>query len=78
MDFGTAFISFVIAYFIPTWLQRLEPSLFPPKTEIRTSYILIIIVLSIVYEILFDLQEAYSYQRFTSLKSEYFMVVPDV
>jgi len=53
-DFGTAFISFVLAYFISTLLHRLEPSLFPPKVEIRTSYILIIIVLSIVSEILFD------------------------
>jgi len=41
-DFSTAFISFVLAYFISTLLHRLEPSFFPPKTEIRTSYILII------------------------------------
>lgn len=74
-DCGTAFISFVLAYFISTLLHRLEPSLFPPKTEIRTSYILIIIVLSIVYEILFDQQKAYSYQRFTSLLREYSIVM---
>ncbi|MHB1688946.1 MAG: hypothetical protein ACYCVH_16455 [Ignavibacteriaceae bacterium] len=57
-DFGTAFISFVLAYFISTLLHRVEPALFPPKTEIRVSYILSIIVLSIVYEILFDQQKA--------------------
>ncbi len=74
-DFGTAFISFVLAYFISTLLHMLEPSIFPPKTEIRTSYILIIIVLSIVYEILFDQQKAYSYQRFTSLIREYSIVI---
>ncbi len=74
-DFGTAFISFVLAYFISTLLHRLEPSFFPPNVEIRTSYILIIIVLSIVYEILFDQQKAYSYQRFTSLLREYSIVI---
>ena len=74
-DFGTAFISFILAYFISAFIHRLEPSLFPPKAEIRTSYILIIIVLSIVYEILFDQQKAYSYQRFTSLLREYTIVI---
>lgn len=74
-DFGTAFISFVLAYSISTLLHRLEPSFFPPKIEIRTSYILIIIALSVVYEILFDQQKAYSYQRFTSLLREYSIVI---
>ncbi|MCL5030977.1 MAG: sugar transferase [Bacteroidetes bacterium] len=74
-DFGTAFISFVLAYFISALLHRMEPSLFPPQVEIRTSYILIVIVLSMVYEILFDQQKAYSYQRFTSLLREYSIVM---
>ncbi len=74
-DFGTAFISFVIAYIISILLNRVEPSLFPPKEEVRTSYILIIIVLSIVYEVLFDYHKAYSYQRFTSLLREYSIVI---
>jgi exopolysaccharide biosynthesis polyprenyl glycosylphosphotransferase len=74
-DSGTAFISFVLAYFIATLLHRVEPSIFPPQVEIKTSYILVIIALSIVYEILFDLQKAYSYQRFTSLLREYSIVM---
>jgi FlaA1/EpsC-like NDP-sugar epimerase len=74
-DFGTAFISFALAYYISTLLHRLEPAIFPPKAGIRTSYILIIVVLSIVYEILFDQQKAYSYQRFTSLLREYSIVI---
>jgi exopolysaccharide biosynthesis polyprenyl glycosylphosphotransferase len=56
-------------------LHKIEPSLFPPKAEIRNSYILIILILSWVYEILFDQQKAYSYQRFTSLLKEYAIVV---
>jgi exopolysaccharide biosynthesis polyprenyl glycosylphosphotransferase len=74
-DFTTAFISFALAYYISTLLHRMEPSLFPPQVEIRTSYVLIIMVLSIVYEILFDQQKAYSYQRFTSIIREYLIVI---
>jgi exopolysaccharide biosynthesis polyprenyl glycosylphosphotransferase len=74
-DFGTAFISFILAYYIATLLHKIEPSLFPPKAEIRISYILIILILSVVYEILFDQHKAYSYQRFTSLLKEYLIVI---
>src|ERR1035437_5219772 len=75
IDFSTAFISFILAYYISTLLHKIEPSLFPPKAEISISYILIIIILSVVYEILFDQQKAYSYQRFTSLLKEYSIVI---
>ena len=63
VDFSTAFISFVLAYLISTLLNKIEPSIFPPKEEIRTSYVLIIIILSIVYEILFDQQKAYNKEQ---------------
>ncbi len=69
-DFGTAFISYVLAYFISILLHRLEPSLFPPNTEIRTSYVLATIVLSIVYEILFDQQKAYSSEKLVGSKEK--------
>jgi exopolysaccharide biosynthesis polyprenyl glycosylphosphotransferase len=74
-DISTAFISFILAYYISIFLHNIEPSLFPPETEIRISHILIILFLSVVYEILFDLQKAYSYQRFTSLLKEYSIVI---
>ena len=75
VDIGTAFISFILAFYISSILHKIEPSIFPPKAEIRDSYILIIIVISVVYEILFDQQKAYSYQRFTSLLREYLIVI---
>ena len=75
VDFGTALISFILAYYISTLLHKIEPSLFPPEAEIRLSYILIILILSVVYEILFDQHKAYSYQRFTSLLKEYSIVI---
>jgi exopolysaccharide biosynthesis polyprenyl glycosylphosphotransferase len=75
VDFGTALVSFILAYYIAALLHKIEPSFFPPKAEIRISYILIILILSIVYEILFDQHKAYSYQRFTSLLKEYLIVI---
>jgi len=75
VDFGTAFISFILAYFISTYLHKIEPSIFPPEDEIKMSYIFLILLISIVYEILFDQQKAYSYQRFTSLLREYTIVI---
>jgi exopolysaccharide biosynthesis polyprenyl glycosylphosphotransferase len=74
-DFGTAFISFILAYYFSTLLHKIRPSFFPPEDEIRMSYIFLILLISIVYEILFDQQKAYSYQRFTSLLREYAIVI---
>ena len=74
-DFIIALISFAIAYYFSNILHRLEPNFFPPKVEIRTSFIILVLVLSIVYDILFDQYKAYSYQRFTSLVREYLIVI---
>src|ERR1035437_7519633 len=74
-DIGIAFLSFILAYYISCMLHKVEPSLFPRKAEITASYILIIIVLSVLYEFLFDQQKAYNYQRFTSLLREYLIVI---
>lgn len=75
VDLFTAIMSFVISYYIAEYLHNLDPQVFPPKTGIKISYLLIIIILSIVYEILFDQQKAYSYQRFTSLTREYTIIL---
>jgi exopolysaccharide biosynthesis polyprenyl glycosylphosphotransferase len=74
-DFFTAFISFVLAYYISSFLHKIHPSFFPPEAEIRISYLFIILILSVIYEILFEQQKAYSYQRFTSLLKEYSIVI---
>jgi exopolysaccharide biosynthesis polyprenyl glycosylphosphotransferase len=41
----------------------------------RVPYLIIILILSLVYEILFNQQKAYSYQRFTSLLREFSIVI---
>lgn len=55
-----------------------HPGLLPMQVELRFHYIILVGLFSAVYVFLFEAQRAYSYQRFTSLKSEYFVVVPDV
>src|SRR3990172_12595541 len=74
-DFITAFISFIAAYLVSIFLHNVMPSIFPPKIEIRYSFIILIIFLSFIYNLLFDVQKAYNYQRFTSLYREYSIVV---
>jgi exopolysaccharide biosynthesis polyprenyl glycosylphosphotransferase len=74
IDICIACISFIAAYNLSLLLHNIDPSLFPPKTEFRNSYYVLIIILSFVYKLLFDQQNAYSYQRFTSLIREYSIV----
>lgn len=62
-DFVAALISFISAYIVSNILHEFEPSIFPPKEEIRTYFIILILVHSFIYEILFDQQKAYSYQQ---------------
>jgi len=74
-DFGTAFISFILAYYLSKMLNSIEPSIFPPIFEVRILFILMILILSVIYEVLFDQLKAYSYQRFTSLSREYLIII---
>lgn len=75
IDICTALISFIVTYFLSIFLHNIDPSNFPAKTEFTDSHYALIIILSFLYKILFDRQNAYSYQRFTSLIREYSIVV---
>src|SRR3989304_7213464 len=75
IDVCTAFMSFIAAYYLSLFLYNIAPSHFPPKVEIKDSYYALIIILSFIYKILFDQQNAYSFQRFTSLLREYTIVL---
>ena len=75
LDFAVAFISFIAAYAFAVLLHKIVPLVFPPKVEIRESYLILVLFLSFVYVLLFDIQKAYNYQRFTSLFREYSIIV---
>src|SRR3990170_9156240 len=73
-DFLTAFVGFIISYFIAILLNKMYPAYFPPKLEIRESYFFTIVLISLLFVFLFKEQKAYSYQRFTSLLEEYTII----
>ena len=75
IDVCTALISFIATYYLSILLHNIDPSNFPAKTEFTDSHYALIIILSFIYKILYDRQNAYSYQRFTSLIREYSIVV---
>ena len=74
-DFLTAVASCVISYFASLGLYKLYPQIFRPVVPLHPSEILLILVLSFCYVILFNYQNAYSYQRFTSIFREYTIVL---
>lgn len=75
IDYFIAYTSFIAAYIISIFLHKILPSLFPPKVDIDELHIVLVSFLSFIYVILFDVQKAYDYQRFTSLFREYSIVV---
>lgn len=74
-DFTTAFVSFVFAYFVSSSLHKLLPLYFPSEMQIKFFHVAVILFLSWVYVFLFSAQSAYSYQRFTSIVREYYIVL---
>ncbi len=65
----------MLAYYISALLHELHPFVFPPEAEIKLSYLFVIILLSGIYEVLFDVNKAYSYRRFTSMLQESIIVL---
>ena len=73
-DFFTAFCGYALSYLLWAVLHRVYTGIIPVAVELRFHYLLLVVLFSTVYVIVFEAQHAYSYQRFTSLKSEYFIV----
>ena len=73
-DFLTAVASFIAAYYLADFLHRQFPYFFPRTVPLQTSQLLVVLVIGFCYVVLFSYQNAYSYQRFTSLFREYIIV----
>lgn len=73
-DFLTAVASFIAAYYLADFLHRQFPYFFPRTAPLQTSQLLVVLVIGFCYVVLFSYQNAYSYQRFTSLFREYIIV----
>ncbi len=73
-DFVTAFASLMLSYLLSGILHQFYGSLLPSQPPVKLSFLIMATVFSLVYVIFFESQKAYSYQRFTSLISEYSIV----
>lgn len=74
-DFTTAFLGFIISFFLWDLLYFLYPQSIAHPFLLRKEHMLLFFVFSFVYVLLFNINKAYSYQRFTSLVSEYLLVI---
>jgi len=73
VDYFTALTGFIVSYYLTGFLYQYS-SFFGQKFPIIEEHLLLTIILSLFYVYLFNVQKAYSYQRFTSLLAEYFII----
>ena len=73
-DFFTAISSCVAAYYTADLLHAQFPGFFPRLAPLQPSQVLVVLVIGFCYVVLFSYQNAYSYQRFTSIFREYIIV----
>jgi len=73
-DFCTAFFAYALSYVTWVLLHRAYPDILPMQVVLRFHLFLLASVFSLVFIVLFEFHKAYSYQRFTSLWREYFIV----
>jgi len=71
VDFITVLFGLILSYIIWDYIHYIKPGFLPPPTQINYNVILIAVFVGIVYTFLFKNYKAYSYQRFTSLITEY-------
>lgn len=74
-DFITAFASVIIAYMLTGILYKIHPGIFPPQSKIIALHYVLSFIVSLTYVLVFNGYKAYSFQRFTSLLSEYSIVL---
>ena len=71
-DFLTALAAYWLSYIVRAFVYVTFPDLFPSDIHIKGDHFILFVILSGTTVMLFNSQQAYSYQRFTSLQTEYF------
>jgi len=74
VDYFTAIIGLIASYHLTGYLYQYSP-FFGQKFPVDSIHIFSMILLGFIYIYLFSVQKAYSYQRFTSLLTEYFTII---
>jgi len=76
IDFLVVFIANITAYYFWDWLYKYYDICYIPKPyNIDFRYIIITILISLIYVVIFNYNKAYNFQRFTSLSREYQIVL---
>lgn len=73
-DLLTVFGAYYLSYLIWGALYGQVGSMLPRPVEMDSRVVVYMIFSSVIYVILFQIQKAYSFQRFTSLRTEYSVV----
>ncbi len=74
-DFLTACVVFTLAHVAWQILYSLKSRFFPVPMAMTSDRLLAVAAISVLVVFLFDRQQAYSYQRFTSLRTELLIVL---
>ncbi len=74
-DFITVMSGLTISYFIWDYLYRLKPGTFPTPFRINFQLVILSLIISYYYVFLLKNYNAYSYQRFTSILTEYLNIL---
>jgi exopolysaccharide biosynthesis polyprenyl glycosylphosphotransferase len=74
-DFFTGLASFIASYLVWRQLYGHDPNFFPVPFTARPEHLYFIVICSLLYVLLFEMQKAYSYLRFTSLQTEYKIII---
>jgi len=75
VDYFTSLVSFITAYSVYHFLKRIYPNILTGNFIFDEFYLLVILFLGYTTVLFFKKYRAYSYQRFTSIISEYVIVV---
>ena len=70
-DFITVLFGLILSYKIWNYIYYFKPGLLPPPIKVNSNVILIAVSVSFAYVFIFQNYKAYSYQRFTSLITEF-------
>jgi exopolysaccharide biosynthesis polyprenyl glycosylphosphotransferase len=74
IDFATAILAYVATYYVSNVLHVIYPDVFPSDIIIKEIHYFIVFLLGVTLVYVFQAHRAYSYQRFTSLPSEFGIV----
>jgi exopolysaccharide biosynthesis polyprenyl glycosylphosphotransferase len=77
-DFITAILAYITTYYVSNLLFEIYPGIFPAQIILKDIHFFIVGLLGVTIVYILQAYGAYSYQRFTSLLSEYGIVFKSV